>query len=320
MTTRRQFIAFGALAAPCMVFAQQGKARRIGFLGLNSPSSWEHNMIGFRAGLRDFGYVDGANIVVEYRWAEGSYERLPELAIDLVRSRVEVIVTHGGAAIQAARAATTTIPIVMASFGDAVNAGLIRTLARPGGNMTGLNFFAVELAAKRVELFKESVPSMKRLGVLCNPPDETVASAMEAAAKVLKMTVQRFEVAHPAGIERAVAAMKASRMDAVAITEDPMLAAHKAHIAALATEARLASAGNPDYAKNGFLIGFGADIPALYRRSVYFVDRILKGARPQDLPVERPTKFELVVNRKTAKALGLTIPQPFLMRADRVIE
>jgi putative ABC transport system substrate-binding protein len=327
MNNRRKLLVAlgaGALAAPLTSFAQQkGKIWRIGFLGTASASGFARRVEALRAGLRDLGYVEGKNIVIEFRWAEGKYERLPELAAELVRLKVDVIVTHG-VGTRAAKAATTTIPIVMAVSPDPVASGLVASLARPGGNVTGMASFGPEGSAKRLELLKDAFPHTRQVAVLLNPDNpgqiKLVFPAMGAAAKSLKLELHQFGARGPGEFENAFAAMAKKRVDAVVSTDDPVLIANAGAIAKLAAEMRLPSIGLPEFAEAGGLMAYGADRRDLFRRAATFVDKILKGAKPGDLPIEQATRFETVVNLKTAKALGITIPQLFLMRTDRVIE
>ena len=327
ITRRRIVIAFGAgaLAAPLASFAQQPPAKifRIGFLGAESAAGYASRMEALRAGLRDLGYVEGKNIVIEYRWAEGKYERLPDLAAELVYLKVDVIVTHAAPGSLAAKRATTTIPIVMATMGDPVSLGLIASLAQPGGNVTGSTFFQPELAAKRLELLKEAMPRMTQVAVLLtrdNPTNRQTLEAMGITARSLKVGLQNFEVGRLDEFAGAFSAMAKKRADAVVIPETPLFIVNAKRIADLAAKQRVLSAGDKAFAEAGGMIGYGANLLELYHRVAYFVDKILKGAKPSDLPVERPTRFELVVNMKTAKALGIKIPQSILVRADKVIE
>ena len=327
ITRRRIVIAFGAgaLAAPLASFAQQPPAKifRIGFLGAESAAGYASRMEALRAGLRDLGYVEGKNIVIEYRWAEGKYERLPDLAAELVHLKVDVIVTHAAPGSLAAKRATTTIPIVMATMGDPVSLGLIASLAQPGGNVTGSTFFQPELAAKRLELLKEAMPRMTQVAVLLtrdNPTNRQTLEAMGITARSLKVGLQNFEVGRLDEFAGAFSAMAKKRAAAVVIPETPLFIVNAKKIADLAAKQRVLSAGDKAFAEAGGMIGYGANLLELYHRVAYFVDKILKGAKPGDLPVERPTKFELVVNMKTAKALGIKIPNPILVRADKVIE
>ena len=326
-STRRAFlIALGtyALAAPLASFAQQQpKVTRIGFLGPESASRYASRMEALRAGLRDLGYVEGKNLIIEFRWAEGKYDRLPDLASELVRSKVDVIVTGGTPGVLAAKRATTTIPIVMAASGDAIAHGLVVSLARPGGNITGSTFFSPELSAKRLELLKETMRRITQVAVLLNPDNTAIGpdfQAMQIAAKSMKMELQPFEARGPNEFDSAFSAMAKRRVDAVAIHQDPMLTANARAIANLAAKLRLPSIGGTEFAEAGGLIGYGANLPDLYRRAATYVDKILKGAKPAELPVEQPIKFELVINMKTANALGIKIPNSILLRATKVIE
>jgi len=323
---RKLIIALGAsaLAAPLSSFAQQPvKIPRIGFLGAASASGYAKQLDGFRLGLRDFGYMEGKNTVIEYRWAEGDYARLPELAAQLVRSKLDVIVTHGTPGTRAAKGATTTIPIVMAVSGDAVATGLVVSLPRPGGNITGSTFFSPELSAKQIELLKKALPRITRVAVLVNPDNPVIGpvfKAMEITAKSLELGLQQFAVRGPNEFENAFSAMIKKRVEAVAIQEDGMLNANVRTAGDLTIKERLPSIGNVEVPQAGGLLGYGVNFPEIFRRAAHFVDKILKGAKPADLPVEQPTVFELVINMKTAKALGIQIPQSVLLRANRVIE
>ena len=328
MKTRRHLliaIGAGALAAPLASFAQQqpAKTARIGFLGSESASRYASNVNALRAGLRDLGYVEGKNIVMEFRWADGKNDRLPDLALELVRLKVDVLVTHGTPGTLAAKRATTTIPIVMATSGDAVAVGLVATLPRPGGNITGLTLLVPELSAKRLELLKEGLPRITRLAVLFNPSNPAFATDIkktEILAKSMKVELQQFGVRAPNEFDGAYAAMAKARVDAVMIHQDGMLNANPGATADLARKHRLPSIGFKEFAEAGGLIGYGVDFLEMYRRAAVFVDKLLKGAKPADLPIEQPTKFELLINMKTAKALGLEIPRSLLLRADRIIE
>jgi len=302
---------------------QTAKVPLIGFLGLASASSSARQLESFRAGLRDLGYRESQNVVIDYRWADGEYERLSDLANELVRLRVDILVTHGTPGALAAKRATATIPIVVATSADAIALGLVESLARPGGNVTGSTFLVPEVNAKRLEMFKEPFPRTGHMAVLVNPNNPAmgpIIQAMKRTAKSLKMELQQFPVRGPNEFAAAFSSMTSSRVDAVAIIEEPMFQANAGVLAGLAMQKRLPSAGFKEFAEAGGLLGYGADIIRLFRRAAYFVDRILKGAKPADLPIEQPTKFELVINLKTAKALGLTIPPSVLGRADQVIE
>jgi putative ABC transport system substrate-binding protein len=327
MDRRRRFlVALGAsaLTAPLSSFAQQQRVSvpRIGFLGATSTAGWKTRVDALRAGLREQGYVEGENLVIEFRWADGMYDRLPNLAAELVRLKVDVIVTGGTPATRAAKQATTTIPIVMAVAGDAVASGLIASLARPGGNITGATYLDPELHAKRLELLKEAVPRVTRVGALINPDNPqtmgTTLRSLRSAAESLKLELSVFEARAPKQFENAFSAMVQSRVDALALTDDPMFLANLQAIADIAANKRLPSTGAKEFAQVGGLIGYGVDFVQTYYRAAYFVDRILKGAKPGDLPVEQPTKFELVINLKTARALGISIPQSLRVQAELI--
>jgi putative tryptophan/tyrosine transport system substrate-binding protein len=324
---RREFITLlgGAAAGwPVVARAQQSAAKvfRIGFLGLPTADSLPKRPEAFRAGLRDLGYQEGRDFVIEYRWADGNYDRLPALVADLVGLKVDVIVTHGTPGVLAAKQATSTIPIVMAVVGDALGSGLVSSLARPGGNVTGLTFFQPELIAKRLELLKETMPDLTDVGMLlnsANPMNEPILPKITPVAQALKLALHQFDVRAPAEFEGAFAAMAAKRVSGLVVFDDAVLLANAPAVAALALKQRLPSCGWTDFAVDGGLMAYGVNFPDMFRRAATFVDKILKGAKPSDLPVERSTKFELVINLKT-KALGVTVPYPLLARADEVIE
>lgn len=329
MTRRRLvLIATGALLAdPLASFAQhpQGKVPRIGFLGVSTPAAWTSRVEAFRAGLRDLGYVEGRNIVVEFRFAEGRYDRLPGLAAELVALNVDVIVTHSAPGALAAKQATASnpIPVVMTNVGDAVGSGIVASLARPGGNITGDTFFVTELVAKRLELLKDAIPRVRRVAVLANPDNAATGqylSTSENTAKELNVALSRFHARGPADLDRVFAAMAREGVDALAVIEDVVLIANFPRIAELAVKLRIPSIGFIEFAGAGGLFGYGVNFLALYRRAPVFVDKILKGAKPADIPVERPTAFELAINMRTAKAIGLTIPQSLVLRADELIQ
>jgi len=314
-----------ALGTPLAAFAQQkGKVWRIGFLGTTSASGFgfADRIEALRAGLRELGYVEGKNLVIEFRWAEGNYDRLPELAAELVRLKVDVIVTHGtGTA--AAKSVTTTLPIVMALSGDPVATGLVASLARPGGNVTGMTGINPEVAAKRLELLKDAFPRTRQVAVLLNPDSsghKLTFTAMQATAKSLKLELHPFGVRGPGEFDSAFAAMAKRRVDAVVTIDEPVLSANSEVIANLAARMRLPSIGSIELAEAGGLMAYAPNRRDMFRRSAYFVDRILKGAKSGELPVEQAMRFETVLNLKTAKALGLQFPQAVLARADRVIE
>ena len=325
---RRAFLATltgSLLAAPLAAEGQPaGKGHRIGFLG-NSTAALEASLVGpFREGLRELGYVEGQNIVIEYRWAEGKYERFPALIAELLAQRVEVIVTAGIPATLAVKKATTSVPLVMVAVGDPVGTGIVPSLSRPGGNVTGVTSISTEMDRKRLELLKEVVPNVSHIAVLWNAanPGQVVAEKQtQAAAQVLRMKVLSLGVRTKEEIEDAFAAIVRERPDALLVLTDRLLLHHRARIMAFAAQHHLPGVhGYRELVEVGGLMSYGPSYADMHRRAAYFVNRILKGAKPADLPVERPTKFELVINLKTAKALGLTIPQSLLQRADQVIE
>ena len=322
---RRRDLLVGGLALPLIAIAQgKGRVPLVGLLISETLSGQATRLEALRAGLRDHGYsVEARNIAFEIRAAEGNYDRLPELAAELVRVKVDVLVAFGSKAVVAAKGATATIPIVVPSSGDPVNLGVVSGLSRPGGNVTGIAIFGPELTAKWLALLKETVPGIVRVGLLrnsANPSRVTTSEAMRAAAKSLKLELHGFDVRSPKEFDGAFAAMAKARVDAVLVTGDTLFQAHWSEITKLAAGRRLPSVGRREFAEAGGLIGYGQDDAELYRRGASFVDRILKGAKPADMPVERPTRFELVINLKAAKALGIRIPQSVLVRADRVIE
>jgi putative ABC transport system substrate-binding protein len=318
-------IAGGLLAAPLAAEAQPlDKVRRIGYLDGASPSTNPELTDAFRDQMRQLGYVEGKTLVIEYRWADGKYDRLSDLAADLVSLRVDVIVTVGDPVIQAAKKATTTIPIVMASVGDPVGRGFVASLARPGGNITGVSNFAVALSGKWLEILREAVPHLSQVAILRNGANPTHPLFwMEAvkAAKGLGLRLQSLEVRSTEDIDTAFESMLKARVGAFVTLPDPLLTGQRVRIAGLAAKAHLPGiAAFLEITEAGTLIAYGRSLAANRRRAAVFVDKILKGAKPGDLPIEQPTKFDLVINVKTAKALGLTIPPALLQRADQVIE
>ena len=320
-------IAGGLLAVPLAADAQPAEVPRVGYLNpgsLSDPTS-QRRLEAFRQGLRDLGYVEGQNIAIESRWAEGKYDRYPALAADLVRLKVDVIVAQGGAATQAVQQATRTIPIVMSIVLDPVGSGLVPSLARPGGNVTGTSFMGPDLVGKQLQLLKEVVPKVSRVALLRNPANPASALGLrdaEAAARALGVRLQALEARDPQEIDSAFAAMTRERAGALLIFPDPIFGNQRRQIAELAAKRRLPAihGGLPEYAEAGGLMVYSPNILDLTRRAATFVDKILKGAKPADLPVEQPTKLELVINLRTAKAIGLTIPPSLLQRADQVIE
>ena len=304
------------------------KIPRIGYLSSFEPATESTRSEAIRLALRERGYIEGQNIATEYRYAEGKRDRYPEIAAELVRLKVDIIVVAGGyGGIQAAKDATKTIPIVMVGEGlDPVEAGLVESLARPGGNVTGITLLARELGGKRLELLKEAVPKLARIAVLYDPalPGTTheVKEDLPVAARALGLTVQPREVRAANDFEKVFAALNKERPDGLYVSAGgALMRANQKRIAGFALKSRLPSMyGRKETVDAGGLMSYGADLADSYRRVAYYVDRILKGAKPADLPVEQPTKFELVINLKTAKQIGLTIPQSVLYRADRVIK
>jgi putative tryptophan/tyrosine transport system substrate-binding protein len=323
---RRDFVSLlggAAVAWPATGRAQQAKVARIGFLGLVSAPSHAPRVAALRTGLRDLGWIEGRNILIEFRWAEGNYDRLPELAAELVRLNVDVLVTHGSSGALAARKATSTVPIVITAVADMLGLGLVESLSRPGGNITGLSFFNAELAAKRLELLKEAIPALTKAAVLLNPNNASnplILGEIEATAKALNVVVHPFEARQPGDFERTFAAMADQQIGAVVIHEDTMLNAKATALAIHAAVRRLPSCGFPEFVRAGGLIAYGINFPDTDYRAPLFIDKILKGAKPADLPIERWTKFNVIVNLQTAKALGVTLPTSILLRADEVIE
>lgn len=322
MVTRRLFmLALGSALAPLTSWAQSAKTARIGVLGLANPAAYAAQLDAFRAGLRELGYVEGRNIAIEYRWADGHYDRLKVLAAELAGLKVDVIVTHGAGAM-AAKSVTRTTPIVT-YIGDMVVAGLAANLARPGGNVTGTSFLGPELTAKRLELLKDAVPRLAQVAFVRNPASVSssrISETMNAAARQLKMTLHAYDVKEPAQLEAVFAAMVKDRVGAIVILDDPMFIANNKAIGDLALKHRLPAIGFTGFAEAGGLMTSGVSLVELWRRHAYFVDKILKGANPANIPIEQPTKYELVLNHKTAKALGINFPPSVLVRADRVIE
>jgi putative ABC transport system substrate-binding protein len=302
------------------------KVPKVGYIspGSSSEPFRLRRFESFRQGSRELGYVEGRNIALEPRWAEGEYDRYPALAADLVRLKAHVIVTVGGAATKAAQQVTKTTPIVMSVVIDPLGSGLVASLARPGGNVTGITVMASDIVGKQLELLKQAVPEVSRVAILWNPANPGSAPQLreaDAAARALGVRLQAVEARDPQGIDRAFAAMTRERAGALVVLPDAIFGNQSKQIADLAAKSRLPSiCGIPEYGEAGGLIVYGANNLDLERRAAIFVDRILKGAKPNDLPVEQPTQFELVINLKTAKALGLTIPQTLLLRADQVIE
>ena len=325
---RRAFIgtlAGGLLAAPLAAEAQPaGRVPRIGYLGTRTPSDF--GLDAFRQGLGELGWVENQNIVIDYRFAEGKFDRLPDLAAELVRLKVDILVTHSTPGAAAGKNATDSIPIVMIAVGDPVGLGLIASLGRPGGNVTGLSFSIVglEMIGKQLELLKETVPKIRRVAILSNATNPTKPVGIRdvnVAARSLGVQLQLLEAGGPNEFDSAFAAMARERVGALLVVADSMFVFHRTRLADLAARSRLPAVyGWREHVEAGGLMSYGPSLRDLFRRAATYVDKILRGTKPAELPVEQPTKFEVVVNLKTAKALGLTIPPSLLQRADQVIE
>src|SRR5262245_52087748 len=323
--TRFAFMALALvlLAAPCRVGAQ-GRTVTIGYLGNSSPSLEASLVEAFREGLQQHGYVEGQNLIIKYQWAEGQQERSAVLAAELVRLKPDVVLTAGTPGTLAAKQATQSIPIVTAVVGDPVTSGLVASLAKPGGNITGLATLNEELEGKRLEIFKQVVPKLSRIAVLRNPanPVTTILwKGMQSAAEELGIKLQPFEVRGPNDLDGALATIKAARPQGLMLISDRFLIAYRASIMQFTVKNRLHGMfPYRELAQDGGLMAYGPDNTDMYRRAATYVAKILGGAKPADLPMEQPTKFEFVINLKTAKALGLTIPPSVLGRADQIIE
>jgi len=326
---RRRFIEIivGALlAAPLAAEAQQsGKVYRIVFLGASSPELESELVAAFREGLRDLGYIEGQNIMIEYRWAEGRYDRYPAFVAEAVRHKVDVIVTAGTPAALAAKEGTRTLPIVMAAIGDPIASGVVSSVARPGGNITGSTSMTPEIDAKRLELLKELVPGASRIAILwnpANPGNRPRIGEMKAAAKALRLTLEPIVDAGDGDqLKKGFGAIVAARSQALIMVSDRALLAHRDRIVDFAMKRRLPGLyAYREFVKVGGFASYGPSYRVMFRRAAVYVDKILKGAKPGDLPIEQPTKFELVINLKTAKALGLTIPPSVMGRADEIIQ
>ena len=318
--TMLALIAFGA--APISAIAQpSGKVSRIAVLGVTSAVDYTLQVEAMRQGFRDLGYVEGRNILIEYRWAEGQLDRLPALAAELIRLQPDVIVTSG-AGTRVLKQATTAIPVVMAFSSDAVASGLVVGLSQPGGNITGSTSFGPEIAAKRLEMLKAAMPHLARVAILLNPNSGVAPGTLEAVkSTATALNVELIEVAarSPDDFDDAFTHALNRRADGLIVIDDSMFVANMRRLGKLSAAKRLAGAGSSEYAEGGGLLVYGVDYPELWRRAPLFVDKILKGSNPATIPVERASKFALIVNLKTANALGLTIPQSLLLRADEVI-
>ena len=329
MIDRRTFIGSvvgGILAAPLTAESQQaGKVYRVGYLSTPTRESVEHGLEAFLRKLRELGWVDGQNLIIEYRWAEGNVERLPDLAADLVQRKVDVIVAPAGSAARAAKNATSSIPIVMIFPSDPVETGLVASLSRPGGNITGTTFTAgPEIFGKQLQILKEVIPHASRVAILSNPADPSFALQVrdvEATARSLRLRLEHVEARGPEEFEGAFAAMARERADALLVSGSSTFLAHRARLAELAIRGRLPTMLSfRESVEAGGLMAYAVNMVDFVGRAAVYVDKILKGGKPADLPIEQPTKFELVINMKTAKVLGITIPQALLLRANDVIE
>ena len=324
---RRAFITgLGAvLATPLAAGAEQGeKIPRIGYLGPVSPSEGARLLESFRLGLRELGYVEGQNIFIDYRWAEGKSDRFRALATELTQLRLDAIVTYNNPAVAALQRATRTIPIVVANMGDPVGSGFVESLAKPGGNITGFSGLSEELSRKWVELLREAVPKVSRVAVLMAAQTPAAAAQwrhIESAANVLKVAPQRYEIVEPDDVEHAFAGLIRGRAQGLIVLPHAVTNVRRTRIVKLAAEHRLPGM-YPDsqYVEAGGLMSYAANFADLHKRAAILVDKILKGARPAELPIQQPTTFDLVISLRTAKALGLTIPPSLLLRADQVIE
>ena len=321
-TLLRAMLAGVALAPLASLGQQQPKVWRIGFLASGSSSTQFYE--GFRQGMRELGYVEGRNCVLERRFADGKYERLPGLAAELVRLKVDVIVAGATPSVQAAHQATTKIPIVLVAVPDPVGEGFVRSLSRPGGTITGLSTIVTEVSIKHLELLRAAIPKLSRVAVLINPlnpSDSLILEQIHGAAYITGVKVLPVEASTASQIEAGFGAMTRARTGALIVAADEFFDVQRNQIATLAVKNRLPTIfSNRELTEAGGLMSYGQDLAEHYRRAATYVDKILKGAKPSDLPVEQPTLLELVINRKTAKALGLAIPKELLLRADKVIE
>jgi putative ABC transport system substrate-binding protein len=327
ITRRKLLIALGAnaLVAPLGSFAQQqGKVWRVGFLGESEQSFYVQRLDAFKAGMRELGYVEGKNLVIETRFADSKYERLPGLVVEMIELKVNAIVAVSTRSISASQKATITIPIVMVNAGDPVGSGFVASLARPGGNITGLTNMLGDVSPKHLEMLVSMVPKLVRVGVLVNPPSSTQATILNnvrAAAQRTGLKILPVEARTPQDIESAFSTLAQQNAGAVIVLNNPFFGQQQRQIVGLATKNRLPSIyAIREFVEIGGLMSYGVDTFSQFRRAATYVDKILKGAKPGDLPVEQPMKLELVINRKTAKVLGIKIPQSLLISADKVIE
>ena len=318
------FTAFYLLVSPFAAEAQQAKINRIGFLSPASSSSMASRIAAFNEGLRDLGYIEGRNIATEYRWGDGNDANLTRLAGELIKLNLDLVLVHGVAAAHAVRKASSVVPIVCYACGDVLSTGLVSNLGRPDGNITGITIVSPDVTGKRLQLLQQVIPKLKRLGVLWNRDNPVAAPELketETAARSLGMEIQSVGVHHATDLEGAISSLSESRADAVIVLSDAMLYGQRKEIASLAIANQLpATSYTGEFAKAGGLMAYGPDVLALSRRAATYVDKILKGAKPSDLPIEQPTKFELIVNLKTARTLQLTVPPSLLVRADEIIE
>ena len=325
--TRSEFIALVGgggllLATKARRVRAQQAMRVVGFLGGAAPAGYAVLIEAFRSGLRDHGYIEGQNIRIEYRWAQTQYENLPALAADLVQRKVDVIVTQGTPAALAAKQATTKIPIVMAIVGDPVDSGIVASYSRPGGNITGSSFFFPEINAKRLELMKSLMPGLNRAGILMHPDNLAMTSVLRAVnevAKAMDVKLQQMEVRRLDELDSAFAQAK-SQIQAHTVIDEGLFIANAKRIAELAIRNQLPGIGFREYCETGGLAAYGVNFPHIWRRAATFVDKIFKGAKPADLPIEQATRFEFIINLRAARSFGLEVPPTLLARADEVIE
>lgn len=325
LRSRRSFLLalLSGVTVPILCLAQQSpKVNRVGFLLAESVSGQAARLEALRAGLRELGYIEGKNILIELRSAEGNYDRLPEIAAELVRLQVDAVVAFGAKAVAASKRATTTIPIVIPSISDPVASGLVSSFSSPGGNIVGSDNMGRDVFLKRLELLREVLPRMSRVALVINPALSTSASValIPYVAKSFQIQVHPFEARAVSEFRNTFASISKARVDALLVQQDTLFIANATEVARLAMSQRLPSAGTKEYAEAGGLFGYGTNDAELYRRAAYFVDRILKGAKPSELPIERASRFELIVNLRTARTLGITVPQSILLRADKLID
>ncbi|HJS77721.1 MAG TPA: ABC transporter substrate-binding protein [Burkholderiales bacterium] len=319
---QRRTLLLAAIATSFAAFAQPNKMWRIGFLGTLSREAWAGPVDAIRAGLRERGYTEGKNLHIEYRWAEGRYERLPSLAQELLRSNIDLLMSHGSPGSRAAKQATTSVPVVLVA-GNLTTMGIVSNLARPGGNLTGITFFGVEMVRKRLELLREAMPKAKRLGVVLNPGNPiqpAIREALEETARSLNVALTVIELRDASSVDSVFEPALADRFEGVVIDDDAMLRSASKAIGAAAKRRRLPLVGPSEFVDDDAVICYDVDLLDMYRRSAGLVDRIFKGAKPGELPVEQAAKFELIANPRAARQLGISLPSALLVRADRVID